>query len=231
MSACSCVRIYAFYVENDFRYKKAALSVVRREKIDRIKSEEARNLSAAADMALDYALSETISGYRSPPDLSYDAMGRPRVPGTFISLSHTRGLAACAIADCPVGLDAEWVRPLNGKIARRVLASDELTEYAQCADKPHVLLTKWVAKEAYLKLTGAGLAGGMSNYAISQTHVLDALGNVCAHVAFPALEGFRISVCCREKRNVEWGGIRGWHACETGKRQRKSADGICGPVL
>lgn len=49
-----------------------------------------------------------------PPEeapLRYDAQGKPLTDGLYLSISHSRGLAACAVADRPVGLDVELVRP------------------------------------------------------------------------------------------------------------------------
>ena len=52
-----------------------------------------------------------------PPEevaLRYDAQGKPLTDGLYLSISHSRGLAACAVADRPVGLDVELVRPAPG---------------------------------------------------------------------------------------------------------------------
>ncbi len=195
MCKVSCVRVYLVFVNGGFRYEEAALSAVRRERIAQIKSPEAKILSAAAERALSFALLQNVSGYVPPPALSYDAQGRPRVPGAFVSLAHTRGLAACAISDAPVGLDAEWERSMNKGIARRILSPDEMTECAACEDQNEFLLSKWVAKEAYLKLTGEGIAGGMHRYAVKGGLVRDAAGQICAHIAFPPVPGHRVAVC------------------------------------
>jgi 4'-phosphopantetheinyl transferase len=195
MSINSCVRVYTICVESGFRYREGALSAARREKIDRIKSPEARELSAAADLALDFALARNVPGYAPPPDLSYDEKGRPSVPGAYVSISHTRGLAACAISDAPVGLDVEWERPMNEKIARRALSPDEIAAFLASDGQSEFLLMKWVAKEAYLKLTGEGIAGGMHKYTEKEGLILDANGLACARVVRPVLAGYRIAVC------------------------------------
>lgn len=194
MSTNSCVLVYAILVESGFRYDEAALSAARRDKIARIGSAEAKNLSAAAEMALSLALSRNVPGYLPPPALSYDAQGRPCVPGAFVSIAHTRGLAACAISDAPVGLDVEWKRPMDAKIARRVLAPTEMAAFSASGQNEFLLL-KWVAKEAYLKLTGEGIAGGMHRYAENEGLILDADGKVRAHVVRPSLPGYHVAVC------------------------------------
>jgi 4'-phosphopantetheinyl transferase len=195
MGKDSCVRVYAILADGGFRYDEAALSAARREKIVQIKSPEAKVLSAAADFALSFALCETVPGFAPPPALSYDETGRPRVPGAFVSLSHTRGLAACAVSDTPVGLDAERERPMNAKIAPRVLSPDEMTEFCACGDQNDFLLLKWVTKEAYLKLTGEGIAGGMHKYTEKEGLITDAGNRIRAYVRRPILPGYRIAVC------------------------------------
>ncbi len=195
MSKDSCVLIYLVFVKDGFRYEEGALSDVRRAKIARITNPEAKKLSAAADRALSFALTQNVPGYVPPPALSYDAQGRPCVPGAFISIAHTRGLAACVLSCRPVGLDVEWERPMNRALARRILSPDEMTAYTSSADQNEFLLLKWVAKEAYLKLTGAGIAGGMHRYTEKEDRIADAAGETCAHIARPHLPGYRIAVC------------------------------------
>ena len=68
-----------------------------------------------------------------PPEevaLRYDAQGKPLTDGLYLSISHSRGLAACAVADRPVGLDVELVRPAPRRVwehlspEERVYAAD-----------------------------------------------------------------------------------------------------------
>lgn len=67
-------------------------------------------LCAAAAYAL---LERALGRLEDPPslaDLHWDALGRPFFPARpdlFVSLSHSRRGAACALAPCPVGVDTE----------------------------------------------------------------------------------------------------------------------------
>ena len=59
-----------------------------------------------------------------PPEeapLRYDAQGKPLTDDLYLSISHSRGLAACAVADRPVGLDVELVRPAGAAAGAGVL--------------------------------------------------------------------------------------------------------------
>lgn len=195
MSEISRVRVYAILPDGGFWYEEAALSDARRQKMAQMRNPEGKALSAAADMALSYALSQNVPGYGPPPDLSYDDRGRPQIPGAFVSITHTRGLAACAISERPVGLDAEWERPMGDKIAGRMLAPLEMAAFAQSKDQNEFLLLKWTAKEAFLKLTGEGIPGGMYKYAESNHVILDPEYKPRAFVARHALPGYFIAVC------------------------------------
>jgi 4'-phosphopantetheinyl transferase len=104
--------------------------------------------------------------------------GAPVVAGhpLFVSISHAgRGaetLAAAAVAERPVGLDLEWIRPLRPDLYRRILAPDEyglLEKLPLGHDEAQALL--WSLKEAVLK----GLQTGFRRAAPS-VHLADVGG-------------------------------------------------------
>ncbi|MGI6239800.1 MAG: 4'-phosphopantetheinyl transferase family protein [Christensenellales bacterium] len=181
------VKLYVAHAGADFSYDPARLSHARREKIARIRSSHAQKLSAAAEVALDCALRENIPGYAPPPALFYAPDGRPCVPGAHISLSHAGEIAVCAVARAPVGVDVERADRDLSRLREKIIAPMD--------DPNRSLIDLWVAKEAYLKLTGEGLSGGMRNYAIDGETVRDARGAVRAHIQRPQLPGYHIAVC------------------------------------
>lgn len=90
--------------------------------------------------------------------------GRPEVDqlsGAHFNISHTRGLTICAVAECPVGVDVEFMDPN--------LDLDELGPICMSEPEARALLGKesgarlayflniWTLKEAYLKAIGIGL--------------------------------------------------------------------------
>lgn len=85
-----------------------------------------------------------------------------RHPDRFFSLTHSgdRALVACAFT--PVGIDLEERAALAdaAAMAAHVLTEDELSCYrgAAAGERDELLTWAWVAKEAYLKARGVGLA-------------------------------------------------------------------------
>ncbi|MGW6054717.1 4'-phosphopantetheinyl transferase family protein [Streptomyces sp. NPDC055189] len=133
-----------------------------------------QELYAAAHSALRRHLGDCLSVdpaavelVRLPCPLCGDPHGRPAVAGgagPHFSLSHTDGLALLAFADDrPVGADVEKLP--SADVLADVATSlhpreqEELAELP-AAERPLAFARCWTRKEAVLKGTGEGLAGG-----------------------------------------------------------------------
>ena len=95
------------------------------------------------------------------PLVCRSASGKPYFDGSSyeLSITHTGGAALCAIADAPVGLDAEAPRPVRPRLMERCLAPEELAVCRAAPDAAAVFLRFWTLKEAYGKYTGRGVIG------------------------------------------------------------------------
>jgi phosphopantetheinyl transferase len=91
------------------------------------------------------------------------------LPDLHFSLSHTRGLAACAVGrPHALGIDAEaWRAPAPIELAARYFAPAEARLVAAPAERPSTFYRLWTLKEAYLKATGHGLAAPLDSFALS----------------------------------------------------------------
>jgi len=99
----------------------------------------------------------------------------PPSPLTF-NLSHSGGYCALAIGAVPaIGVDIEVLRDTVGEFAKNVFSEREALAYAAYppAERMGVFFRAWVAKEAYLKATGHGLAGGLKSLEIDLTAAPD----------------------------------------------------------
>ena len=103
-------------------------------------------------------------------EFNYSRRGKPSLKHQpthgklFFNLSHSHELALYAIAPHPlVGIDIEHIRsmPSMDDMARRYFFSNEYHKInaMDADDKSRAFFNYWTCKEAYVKATGAGLAG------------------------------------------------------------------------
>lgn len=92
-------------------------------------------------------------GWNSLPDMAYGPLGKPFFPGyptAHFNLSHTAGAVLAGVADGPLGVDIERIRPVREETMWRLAGtSDEGAFFAA-----------WVRREALVKLTGGGVGAG-----------------------------------------------------------------------
>lgn len=144
------------------------LSPSRKARIDRLRREEDKHRSLAAEQLV-YQLLETHYGISSVK-LHCKDNGQPYLPdcGLHVSISHCGEALACAVSEAPVGIDIERIRPIDLRICRHTCVPEELAyllgerqteELGDCSD-PHILhrfFEIWTAKEAYYKKCGTGI--------------------------------------------------------------------------
>lgn len=76
----------------------------------------------------------------------------------FVSMSHSGDFVACAVSDTPVGIDLEVKREYKPTVYK-ALNEAEREFILKSKDEASAFFKVWTAKEAYVKLTGKGLAG------------------------------------------------------------------------
>jgi 4'-phosphopantetheinyl transferase len=100
-----------------------------------------------------------VASKSGKPDL------RSRHSGIAFNLSHTGRFCALAVGNAAsVGVDIETINSNIGDLTHSVFGRNEAAQFADLADarKTQAFFRAWVAKEAYLKATGEGLAGGLA---------------------------------------------------------------------
>lgn len=96
------------------------------------------------------------------PAIETTPLGKPYFAGSDIhfSITHTKNHVFCALAENPIGIDAEELsRKVNPRLAEKILSATEKEQYDLAEDKNKALLTFWVLKEADGKRTGQGVQG------------------------------------------------------------------------
>ena len=102
------------------------------------------------------------------------------------NVSHTRGMALIGFTlQHAIGIDVEWVaRKIHDRdIAKRYFSPRESAELDTLpqVERTHRFFTYWTCKEAYLKMQGTGITGGLAQCELSlqsgQTEVRLSLQN------------------------------------------------------
>jgi 4'-phosphopantetheinyl transferase len=109
--------------------------------------------------------------------------GKPSLASQFASLgwqfnlAHTAGLVAMVVGrDALLGVDVETSGRVSLPVARRYFSPTEIAQLdAEPEDaRPRRFLQLWTLKEAYLKATGSGIAGGLGR----MTFAFDPAGGI-----------------------------------------------------
>lgn len=134
-------------------------------------------------------------GWEALPPVERSPRGKPRfagLEGRQFSLSHSGGLALCALSDYPVGVDVERVRPRREGLPQRVLGSVELAAFDGSWEDFYRL---WTLKESWCK---------RENGPLYPPRAVET-PPPCPHRSY-AGEGWRAAVCCHDTppENIVW---------------------------
>ncbi len=169
------------------------ISVLRQNKLLRLKNPAARSLSLAAELALCCALRSFDPGFEPPADYTYAPSGQPVMAnGPYISLSHSGQYALAAAALCPIGADIEGLVTARLNLAARCLNDRERSVFDNSPVPDETFRRFWVAKEAFVKLTGEGLARPFRDVDVRENSV-----NGAFLYRF-SLDGHSAAVCARQ---------------------------------
>jgi 4'-phosphopantetheinyl transferase len=109
---------------------------------------------------------------------TYSERGKPAIAdhcqpqGLQFNLSHSEDLGIVGISrDRLIGVDVEYVREMDNldSLVKRFFCAEEYQYFQQAPpqEQQQIFFQLWTAKEAYLKATGAGLAGGLDQVQLS----------------------------------------------------------------
>ena len=134
-------------------------------------------------------------GWEALPPVERSTRGKPLFAGLddrWFSLSHSGGLALCALSDRPVGVDVELVRPRRPGLPAYALSERELAAFDGSWQDFYRL---WTLKESWCKREDTPLFPPRRVPASPP----------CPHKSY-AGEGWRGTVCCWDKppEDVIW---------------------------
>ena len=127
-------------------YLAALLPEVRRARLERVPQDRwDQPLAAWGLLALSC---RELFGWKRLPEIEVRQGGKPQFsgyPDRSFSLSHTRGAAACALWDRPIGVDVEGRRKVSRRLMERFGVKEE-----------EDFVRRWVCREAAAKRLGVG---------------------------------------------------------------------------
>ena len=135
------------------------LSQQRYEKIQRLAGDNDKRASIAAYMLLCEALKNRYA-ILDTPIFEYGTHGKPFLKGynnIHFSMSHCNTAAVCAVADFPIGVDVEHLRPYNERLASYTMNEEEYALISSSASPEVDFIRLWTMKEAVVKLSGRGI--------------------------------------------------------------------------
>ena len=128
--------------------KTKNLPLWRLQKVQALKKQEDKIRSVVAFLLLERALQDL--GISPVPEFAYEEFGKPYLPGypVHFSLSHTKNAVACAVSDCPIGVDVQEKMKYSSRLSKRICSDAECTALENAEDKGLVLTALWTKKEA-----------------------------------------------------------------------------------
>lgn len=154
------------------------LSQEESERAARFRFEAHRNRFIAGRARLRQVLSRCAGLDPREIELAYSIEGKPRLAasmprtGLQFNLAHSNELALIAVThNARIGIDLEFVRPLSDMdaLVSRFFSKRESALFQELAEpeKPAAFFNLWTRKEALLKATGAGIAGGLDKVEVT----------------------------------------------------------------
>ena len=149
----------------------SVMSEEKQKRVEGFKAIEDKKRTVAGDMLARKAVAEWCGIKPENIVFKLGEHGKPYVKDLDVhfNISHSENLVVCAVADKPVGIDIERIRPINLSIAKRICTEKELeylfgflpskTDFKKTDDRQTLLrfFELWTAKEAFAKCQGKGL--------------------------------------------------------------------------
>lgn len=98
--------------------------------------------------------------------IAYGLHGKPYLadyPDVHFNISHSGQYVVCIVCDRPVGIDIQEIAPYRPEVAASVCNLTEMAQLNVSAEREREFAQIWAKKEAFVKLTGDGIAGGMKD--------------------------------------------------------------------
>lgn len=151
------------------------LSPDEQERANRFRFPEHRRRFIVARGSLREILGHYLALAPSEVRFRYDLKGKPFLCPRLekqlqFNVSHSHELALIGVTQSQkIGVDLEYVRTIKDcqQLAQRFFCESEAAILQTLSDPEQAFFQMWTAKEAYLKATGEGIAGGLDQVEVT----------------------------------------------------------------
>lgn len=153
--------------EKDFVKLYACLSAERRKKADGIRAEGKRKQSIGGGYLL-YLLKKQFSIEEEPVIMPGGKPAFSPERGIWFNISHSGAAAALAFGEKVLGLDIEYGKRADLKVAKRFFRQEEYDYLAGLEEgaREDAFCRIWTGKEAVLKAAGRGLSVPLNSFSV-----------------------------------------------------------------
>ncbi len=150
---------------NDRKWYKY-LSENRIEKVNRLKQKEKKAQSIGAELLLNYAVNGDI---KTTVKWDTDENGKLYLTehkDKYVNLSHSKDYAVCAVHDKPIGIDIQYCRECDMRIAERFFTGAEADIIRRAPVPQKTFFEIWTKKESLVKAVGCALTVPLSSFSV-----------------------------------------------------------------
>lgn len=118
----------------------------------------------------------------------------------FFNISHSGDWVGCAIGQKPIGIDIEYIQPIDLNIAKRFFSPDEYSALQRQPPENRLdfFYYLWTLKESYIKAVGKGLAIPLNSFTIhteGDSALLTGLDQSYHCKKYDFVKGYKMAVC------------------------------------
>lgn len=151
------------FSEEEFSVAFNWLSDERKNAVMRMRFENDRKRSVLGELLARREISKRTGLAEKDVIINRTENGKPYCENAEIhfSISHCKDLVVCAVHRFPVGVDIEFIRPLDLRITKFACTEKDLiliNELETDSEKEIMFFKLWTAKEAFIKFHGKVLA-------------------------------------------------------------------------
>ncbi len=173
------------------------LSEKRIEKVERLKKDKKKSQSIGAELLLGYAVKQE-TGAKMPVKWDTDENGKLYLTdfdGLYVNLSHSNNYAVCAVHDKPIGVDIQYKKECDMKMANRFFADDEVDFINNSTDKDSAFFEIWTKKESFVKAIGKGITMPLSSFSVLDDKIEYNGAVYCFKEYKVKQDGYKMFVC------------------------------------